>query len=74
MKIAELAKYTMIDVACFLETAPSDEIYSANELSDKFDIPVSTIKHSSLIRGFRIRYGERTYYGSEIARKVINED
>lgn len=81
MKISEVIKSSTADVVKFLDTAPRDELYTVQELSEKFGVCETTIKSSKLLKDYRIKYGDRKYYGSQIAisefirqEQDINED
>ena len=56
-------------VSRFLSTAPRDELYSTKELSEKFDIPESTIVHSKVLKESSMLYDGRRYWGSPVATK-----
>lgn len=78
MKITDIVKNTPESIARFLDTAPTDELYTSVELSEKFKVSRSTITHSDLLSGYKVKFGEWNYYGSlkaiESFLKETNED
>ena len=79
MKITEIVdkNFPVSRIAKFLETAPVDELYSSVELSGRFNVPASTIRHSEALNKFKIKHGELNYYGSPKAleefKKQVHE-
>jgi hypothetical protein len=64
MKICDVLKQTVEDVTKFLDTAPRDELYTLLELSEKFGIAESTLRHSSTLKSYKTVFRARNYYGS----------
>ncbi len=79
MKITEIVQKNppISRIVNFLETSPKDELYSSVELSGRFNIPASTIRHAEALNKFKIKYGELNYYGSlkaiEEFKKQVHE-
>ena len=69
MKINEVLKPSTVSVATFLETAPRDELYTAEELASKFELSASTVRHSRVLSKYKLAHGDNWYYGSKLARE-----
>lgn len=70
MKTSEIVSCAGVEsVSKFLETSPRDELFSAEELSSKFGIPPSTIRHSYTLRANAVKYDGKRYWGSMAAIK-----
>lgn len=66
MKIEEIIKGGSINgIIKFLETAPEDELYTTQELNEKFGVPESTIKSSNTLRAFRTNFQGKNFFGSK---------
>jgi len=55
------------DILKFLETTPVDELYTIQELNEKFGVPESTIKSSQTLRPHRTKFLGKNYFGSQDA-------
>ena len=78
MKITEVltSKHTTLDIQKFLDEAPVDELFTVQELVEKFGISESAIKSSRYLSGNKIKYDGRNYFGNmfaiiEFRKKVI---
>lgn len=65
MKTKEIIETTNVkSVTDFLYIAPRDELYTLKELSERFNIPESTLKTSRSMNNYKVKYGNNNYYGS----------
>jgi hypothetical protein len=58
---------TTKEVLSFLEKSPVDELYTIQELNEKFGVPESTIKSSQTLRPYRTNFLGKNYFGSKSA-------
>jgi len=73
MKIEDILKGNNVKtVVDFLQNAPVDELYSTNELTEKFGVPPSTIRHSRVLSTYSLWYNENRFYGSPSALFEFN--
>jgi hypothetical protein len=65
MKTTDILKGgTTKEVLSFLEKSPVDELYTIQELNEKFGVPESTIKSSQTLRPYRTNFLGKNYFGS----------
>jgi hypothetical protein len=68
MKVSDVIKGGSIkSIISFLETSPDDEVYTVQELFERFGVAESTIKSSSTLRAFRTNFQGKNYFGSSSA-------
>lgn len=68
MKTKEIIETINVQsVTDFLYIAPRDELYTLKELSEKFNIPESTLKTSRVMNNYKVKYFRKSYYGSPVA-------
>ena len=74
MKITDIltSSHSTLDIQQFLEKSDPDELFTVQELADKFGIPESTIKSSRLLAPNRIKYDGRNYFGNILAVSEFN--
>lgn len=67
MKITDVVnaqQFTIEDIKTVLSISPDDELYTVQELSEKFNIGESTIKASRALLPYRTKFNGRNYFGS----------
>jgi len=55
------------EILGFLETSSVDELYTVQELNEKFGVPESTIKSSQALRPYRTNFLGKNYFGAKAA-------
>ena len=72
MKTAEiLAPSGIENIYKYLTTSPTDELYTALELSRMYDVPRSTIQYSRILDEYVVVYNGNRYFGSRLAKKTF---
>ena len=73
MKITDVVKNSTKTVKDFLASAPEDEVYTVQELAEKFNLAESTLKASRILEEYRTKVDDRNFFGSLWAIAILEK-